>query len=64
MSRLSESDEDMAFQSLSVRERRTYFERLRENGGDVSRALDTTIGRVWFDEDRAPKGHRRRSQGE
>ena len=60
MSHISRADESVAFNSLDKRERRLYFERLRENGGDVRQALDDTIGEVWFDRDGAPRGHRNR----
>ena len=60
MSRESERDEDEVFHSLSMLERRQYYEQLHQNGGNVASALDATVGKVWFDKDDAPMGHRNR----
>lgn len=62
MSWQSEKDEDRVFNSLSETERRQYFRELRESGENVARALDTTVGPVWFDKDGDPKGHRHRGR--
>ncbi|MFH1649569.1 MAG: hypothetical protein ABIA93_03400 [Candidatus Woesearchaeota archaeon] len=61
MSYASEKEEGEVFSSLSDEEQRRYCDRLRENGGRVRDALDQTVGKVWFDEDVAPKGSRFRT---
>lgn len=56
MSWQSEKEEDQVFNSLSERQKQVYFAHLRSSGGDVEKALDATVGKVWFDKDGDPVG--------
>ena len=58
MSYQSEKEEDTAFYSLSESQKRQYFERYKESGGNVRGSLDTVLGPVWFNQDGSPRGDR------
>ena len=57
MSYQSEKEEDEAFNSLSISQRREYFIQLRLTG-NVGVSLDNVLGPVWFNRDGSPRGDR------
>lgn len=57
MSYFSEKEEDRVFYSLSPQQKKEYFQHYRESG-NVRAALDSVVGKVWFDEDGSPRGRR------